>query len=437
MATQFSINDGKPWKSRFFTIWSGQAVSILGSQLVSFALIWYLTVRTESATVLAMASLVAMLPGIILGPVIGPLVDRWHRKITMLASDSLVAIATLALAALFAIGEPEVWQIFVLLFVRAIGGAFHAPSMSASTSLMVPIERLANVQGLNQMLNGGLNVFSAPLGALLLGVLPIQSILLIDVASAGLAIVPLLFFSIPQPDRSTSEKMSGEKPSLKSEIIAGFRYVSSWKGLMILLIMSTIINFLISPAFTLLPLLVKDYFGREVGDLAKVEALFGAGAIAGGILLGVWGGFKRKMHTAMVSLLIFGAALFLIASTQVDNFNQLLYLFIIVGVALPLMNGSISGVMQAKVAPDMQGRVFTLTGTISGAMIPIGLMIAGPVADKFGIQLWFFIGGAICILIAIFGFMSAELKDFEDRDMESLNDKEDNSIILVEPVTTD
>jgi len=167
VATQFSTNDNKPWKPAFFTIWGGQALSILGSQLVQFALIWYLTILTGSATALATAALVGMLPNIILGPFIGALVDRWNRRRVMLASDSLVALATVALAILFALDLVQVWHIYVVMFIRALAGTFHSNAMSASTTLMVPVEHLTRVQGLNQLLNGGLNVAAAPLGALL------------------------------------------------------------------------------------------------------------------------------------------------------------------------------------------------------------------------------------------------------------------------------
>ncbi|MEJ2511610.1 MAG: MFS transporter, partial [Anaerolineales bacterium] len=131
MAAQFSINDAIPWKKRFFTIWSGQAFSLLGSQLVSFALIWYLTVTTGSATVLAVSSLVGILPNVLLGPFVGPLVDRWDRRKTMIIADSIIAFATLLLAVLFALIEVQLWQIYALLFIRAVAGGFHAPSMSA------------------------------------------------------------------------------------------------------------------------------------------------------------------------------------------------------------------------------------------------------------------------------------------------------------------
>jgi DHA3 family macrolide efflux protein-like MFS transporter len=175
----------------FFLLWTGQAVSLFGSQLVQFALIWWLTKTTSSATVLAMASMVGFLPQVVLGPVIGVLVDRWNRRLIMLVSDSAVAAATILLGYLFWLDVVQVWHVFVILFIRALAGSFHFPSMMASTTLMVPESQLTRIQGLNQVLQGGLSIASAPLGAILLSLLPMQGVLAIDVVTALFAIGPL------------------------------------------------------------------------------------------------------------------------------------------------------------------------------------------------------------------------------------------------------
>ena len=186
-------DSGASWKTPFFALWTGQAVSLLGSSLVQFALVWWLTQSSGSATVLAGATLAAMLPQILLGPVAGVLVDRGSRRRIMLVSDSLVALTTLALAALFAFGRAQIWHVYLAMFLRSLGGAFHFAAMQTSTSLMVPREQLARVSGLNQMLNGGMNIVAPPVGALLLGLLPLQGILAIDLttAVAGIALTAI------------------------------------------------------------------------------------------------------------------------------------------------------------------------------------------------------------------------------------------------------
>ncbi len=405
MATQFSVQDGIPWKKRFFTIWVGQVVSLLGSQLVSFALVWYLTVTTESATVLAISSMVGILPSVLLGPFIGPLIDRWDRRKVMIAADSVVMFATLGLSLLFWLSEVGIWQIYVLMFIRAVAGGFHGNAMSASSSLMVPREHLARVQGLNQMLNGGLNIIAAPIGAILYEALELQWILMIDVFTAVVAIVPLFFFEIPQPDRSVSEKLSGKQATFFEDMKAGFRYMWNWKGLFILSMMAALLNFLLTPTGAFNPLLIKEYYGGSVLDVGTLNAIFGIGVIIGGALLGAWGGFKRKIFTSMLGILMIGIGILV---QGIAPSNMLPLAFTAAGVAgfgMPVANGTIGAIVQADVAPDMQGRVFSLLGTFAGAMSPIGLAIAGPISDVISVQAWYMIAGIVCVLMAFVGLV--------------------------------
>lgn len=189
------------WKLRFFTVWIGQAFSLFGSQLVQFALVWWLTETTRSATVLATATLVAILPQVVLGPIAGPLIDRWNRKHVMIVADSLMALTTLVLAALFAAGTAQIWQVYLAMFIRAAAGGFHQPSMQASTSLMVPDDQLSRVAGLNQMLQGLMSIVAPPVGALLIGVLPMPGVLAVDIGTALVAVLAVLIVPIPQPSR--------------------------------------------------------------------------------------------------------------------------------------------------------------------------------------------------------------------------------------------
>ena len=180
------------WAARFIPLWTGQALSLLGSQLVQFAIIWYLTRETNSATTLAVASMMGLLPQVLLSPFIGTWVDRGDRRLILIAPDSTVAGATVILVILFASGLIQVWHIYLALFLRAVAGGFHQSAFGASVVMLVPKEHLARVQGFNQALNGGLNIISAPLGAFLLSILPMQGILGIDVGTAAGRLDPAL-----------------------------------------------------------------------------------------------------------------------------------------------------------------------------------------------------------------------------------------------------
>jgi len=412
MAAQFSTQDNKPWKKTFFTIWSGQAISILGSQLVQFALIWYLTVQTGSATVLATASLVGMLPNVILGPFIGTLVDRWDRRRTMVLADSIEALATVVLIVLFALEVVEIWHIFVILFIRSLAGIFHSNAMNASTSLMVPVEQLTRIQGLNQLINGGLNIVAAPLGAILLGVLPMQGILSIDVITALFAILPLAFIQVPQPERNATDS---EKTTVWTEFKAGLHYMLGWPGLLIVGLMTVGINFTIIPAFSLLPLMVKDYFGGSAIHLSWVESAMGAGMILGGVLLSIWGGFSRKIITSLFGLMGMGAGTLILALAPSSSISFAVGAALLVGFMTPMTMGPFFAVIQSTVEPDMQARVFSLLSSVGTGIAPLGLMIAGPVADRTGIQTWFLLGGVLCIFMAVTGLFIPSVMNIEKK----------------------
>lgn len=416
MATQFSVNDNIPWKTRFFTIWSGQAISIIGSQLVQFALIWYLTVQTGSATVLATASLVGLLPNVILGPFIGTLVDRWDRRRIMLVSDTVIALATIGLAVLFALDVVAVWHIYVALFIRALFESFHSNAMTASTSLLVPVEHLTRIQGVNQMLNGGLNVISAPLGALLLGLLPMQGILAIDIFSALFAIVPLLFTRIPQPERHTDSTADAGQETIWQGVKSGLRYVVSWPGLLIVSLMTVGINFTIIPAFSLMPLLVKEYFGGSAIHLGWVESAMGIGMFVGGGVLGAWGGFKRNIVTSMLGLMGMGLGTLVFAVAPSTALWLVIFGALLVGIMTTMTMGPFYAMIQTIVEPDMQARIFSLLSSAGTAMVPIGLLVAGPVADRLSIQVWFLFAGLLCILMAICGLFIPAVMQIESRD---------------------
>lgn len=412
MATQFSVADNRPWKRPYFTLWGGQAISQLGSRLVGFALIWYLTVQTGSASVLAGATLVTMLPEMLLGPVIGTLIDRWNRRRIMLIGDTLVALATVLLAVLFALGAVEIWHIYAILMVRALGGAFQGNATAASASLMVPREELGRIQGLNQMLQGILSVVAAPLGALLYETLPLQTILALDVFTAMFAIVPLFWIVIPQPERKSAA--NGEKSSVWSELVDGVRYVRGFTGLLIILVMASLINFTLNPASSLLPLLIQGHFGKGALELGYVEAAFGFGIIAGGLLMSVWGGFKRKILTILIGLIGLGIGFALMGVFPASGYWLLVGAAVFSALMLPFVNGSLFAVMQSTVAPEMQGRVFTLVGTISMAMSPLGLAIAGPLSDALGIQTWYWIGGLVCASMGVLGFAIPAVMNLEE-----------------------
>lgn len=406
-------NLAKRWQIPFFAIWIGQAFSLVGSRVAGFALVWWLTRTTGSATVLTMATLAAILPDVILGPFAGALVDRWNRRRVMLAADGFVALVSVWLAYLFWIGSMEVWHLYLALLARSVGEAFHWPAMQASTSLMVPKEQLSRVAGLNQTIRGGLNVVAPPLGALLLEALPLHGIMGVDVATAALAMVPLLFVAIPQPQRADAGE-GGKMPTVWADVRAGLRYVRGWPGLVAVLGMAMIINFVVNPSFSLMPLLVTDHFEGGALQLGWLESAWGIGVVLGGLLLSVWGGFRRRVYTSLLGMVIGGLGIMGVGLVPSSGFLWAVTALFVAGAMNPLINGPLFAILQATVAPEMQGRVFTLVSSFASAMMPISLAVAGPLADAIGVRPWYVFGGIIFSLIGLTSFFVPAIVKIEE-----------------------
>jgi len=400
------------WAVRFFSIFTGQAFSLFGSSLVQFALIWYLTQKTGSATILATASLFGMLPQILLGPIAGTVVDRGNRRIIMIVSDASIALSTLVLVYLFSAGLVQIWHIYLILAIRSAGGAFHYPAMASSTSLMVPEKHLSRVAGANQTLQGLISIVAPPIGALLVATLSNPQILMIDVVTAIMGITPLFFFSVPQPQRSEAHS-SAQKNSFLQDMGAGFKYMASWPGLLMLGLMATLLNFLMAPTSALTPLLVTKYFQLGALELGSLDSFFGVGMIAGGITLSVWGGFKKKIVTSLTGIALFSFAILAIAAAPADKFWIMMVSMAVIGFMMPIVNGPIHALFQSVVEPEMQGRVLSLVGSVAQAMMPIGFLIAGPVTDATSLQTWFWIAGILNLLIALIGFFIPAIMNIE------------------------
>lgn len=207
--------------------------------------------------------------------------------------------------------------------------------------------------------------------------------------TAFVAIATVFLVAIPQPKRK-KRKSDGEENTYWEDFREGFTYVLRWRGLLIVMLMATAINFLLAPASALTPLLVSDYFGGGAIELGWFEAIFSGGVIGGGILLGIWGGFKKRIVTVMFGLIGLGTGMALVGWVAPDGFNLALVGMLLAGIMVPITNGSLGAIFQTAVDPAMQGRVFTLIGSLANGMAPIGLIFAGPLADRVGIQTWIY-----------------------------------------------
>ncbi|MFW9979301.1 MAG: MFS transporter [Candidatus Thorarchaeota archaeon] len=393
-----------PHMRSFLKIFVGQSFSLMGSALVQFSLVWWLTASTGSAIVLVIASLMAMLPQIILSPFIGPLIDRWNRKKVMMASDMITASAIIALAILWSQNATGLIHVYILMAIRSAMASFQWPALQASASLMVPKEHLSRVNGMYQALTGLSKIAAPPLGALLLAFIPIELVLLIDVATAAIAIIPLLSVQVPQHfnDKDGSNQFS----NLLSDVMTGVRFMKEWLAGRYITAALMLTNFILVPTFSLLPLLVLLHFNGTIIELAWVESLMGIGMVLGGISLGIWGGFRRRMLTTAIALVSAAVGIFVVGITPPSLLPLALCGIFIAGFMIPIASGSLMALVQAVVPSVLQGRVFTVLMSLGPAMAPVGLLSAGFIVEVLGIQSWFIVSSIVLILIAIVGALT-------------------------------
>lgn len=403
------------WKFTFFKFWLTQALSIIGSGLASFSVVWWITETTGSSTTLAVLSLAALLPGILFGPIAGAIVDQFNRKWIMIVSDAISAMMALLLVLLFWNGSIQIWHICAINVIRALAGAFQFPAVQSSTSLMVPKEHLARVAGLNQALQGISIVATPPLGALLLSFIPIHLILGIDVLTALIAIFLLLSILIPQP--ATHKTIKAISANVWQDMRAGFVFLKDWPALINIMGIASLLNMVLVPAFTLVPMLITKHFSGSVLQLGWMNAAYGFGIIIGGLVLGAWGGFKRRIHTSMLGLAGLGVGSFMIGTASSNGYWVAVSGMALIGIMNTFANGPFFAILQSVVPSGMQGRVFTVLMSISMSAAPIGLALAGPLADRMGVQHWYVLAAAICAVILVWIAFSPALMHLEEKQL--------------------
>jgi DHA3 family macrolide efflux protein-like MFS transporter len=402
----------KDWLARFSIIWGGQAFSIFGSMIVQFALVWWLTALTGSAVVLTVGTMVALLPTVFLGPLAGAFVDRHSRRWIMVAADSLVALLTLWLMILIAMGRMQIGHVYAVMFLRASAGTFQWPAMQASTSLMVPKKHLARVGGLNQTLYGLLGIVAPPTGALLVMALPLQWVLAVDLITAALAVLPLIVIGVPQPAAPASAAEEPKK-NLLEDIRTGFRYILAWKGGLQMILVAVVVKFFLNPAFSLLPILAVKYFGGGALEMGWLDAASGVGTVAGGLLLSIWGGFRRKIVTVLCGLMGTGVGMVLIGLTPSTLIGMAIISIAFAGVMGSLVDGPIFAIFQAAIDPGMQGRVISVFMSLVTFVVPFGMIFGGVFADALGVPLLFLIAGIVCLAAAMMSFTSKDILNLE------------------------
>ena len=435
----------------FFVIWFGQLVSIIGSGLTGFALgIWVLQ-ETGSVTQFSLISLFGMLPFILISPIAGVMVDRWDRRKTMIVSDTIAALTTLAIVLLYRADNLTIWMIYLMTAISSASRAFQMPAYTAATTLLVPREQLGRANGLVQLAQGLGQLISPVLAGLLVTWVGLSGVITVDLVSFVFAVITLMSVRIPRPEVSTEGQQA--RGSVLRESSFGWNYIKQRPGLMGLLIFFAISNFLVSMVVVLANPLVLSFPSGSPAVLGTVLSVAGAGMLVGSVVMSIWGGPRRRVNGVLGAMAL-SAVCITLAGLQPSAIllTVMAFLFLF---SLPFVGASSQAIWQSKVPADIQGRVFATRAMIATAATPVAYLIAGPLADYVfqpllqdegsplsgtigqiigygpgrGIGLMFIVFGLLTLAATVGGYMYPRIRLVEDElpdaGMEAIDEDED------------
>jgi len=427
----------------FLIIWSGQLLSMIGSGLIGFALSVWIYGQTGQVTPFALTALFSTLPRIILSPVAGAVSDRWNRKVIMLISDSLSGLITLATALLLLTGQLEVWMVYVVSFLGSVFASFQQPAYTASIVMLVPKEQLTRANSMVQMGHGIETLLTPLLAGALFATIGMKGIILIDIVTYLFAMFTLVMVSIPQPEQT--DRTGQEKHSILKDISFGWRYLADRGGLLGLLFYFAAVNFFLNLSAVMLGPLVLSF--SSATSMGAAQTVMGAGMLAGSVLMSVWGGPKNRKVYAVIGFIMLASLGFIIAGLQPSLTLISVGVFVLT-FFIPFASGPSSAIFAAKVAPEVQGRVFATRSMVSQSMMPLAFILSGILADKVftpllvpggaladtfvgrwigvgagrGIGLMIICSGLVLMIISVAAFASPRIRNIETEIPDAIPD---------------
>ncbi|WP_010256542.1 MFS transporter [Treponema primitia] len=395
----------KNWKRNTVLFLTGQAISLFGSALVHYAIVWYITLHTRSGAMMTVAIICGSLPTFFISPFGGVWADRYNRKLLINIADGIIALSTLAMALFFILhGKIDlIWLLFLNLGIRALGTGVQTPAVNALIPQLVPDEHLTRVNGINSSVNSLSSLLAPMLSGALLSFSRIEYIFFIDVATAVIGInIVFIFVHIPGETQSLWKKAAGTNSrSYFEDLKKGCRYMLDHGFIKRMFIFSVFFFLLITPGVFLTPLQIARKFGGEVWRLSVMEILFSAGMILGGLLISVWGGFKNRVRTMAFACFLFGCGD--ICLGLVPHYGIYIMVMAFSGMIVPFFNTPFTVLLQEKVESQFMGRVFSFQNMISSIMMPLGMIVFGPLGDVIPIsRILVFCGSGTIILGGFF-----------------------------------
>lgn len=381
----------RAWKRDISIFLSGQTVSMFGSMLVQYAIMWHLTLETKSGVVLMASAVFGMLPQAIVSIFGGVWADRLNRKWLIIGADASIAVTTLVLAIFMMSGYQELWLIYLTLAIRSTGAGIQQPAVAALIPQLVPTEHLLRVNGIFQSISSAMMLIAPAAAAAIYATLSIVAIFWVDVVTAIIGIGLLMLIAVPTV-RTVVDT------GYFTDLAKGVRYTFTHAFVRWLLVLFAIVFVLTVAPSMLTPLMVVREFGDEVWKLTVNELAFSIGMLGGGVLIAVWGGLKNKVVMILGASVLFGVlTLALGLSTNMWVFFAFMLL---VGLAVPFFSTPSTTLLQERVEPEFQGRVFGFVGVVMATAMPVGMLVFGPLADVVPVQ-WVLIGAGILTFVVV------------------------------------
>lgn len=416
----------------YIFFWVGQLFSLLGSSIIQFVIVWWIAEVTESPIYVSIALFLGFFPMVIIPLIVGVFIDRWNRKVTIVVTDSLQAFITFLIILIFLNDIANIWLVITMNFFRGICQAIHFPTVNAIIPIMIPKKHLSRMNAINYLFTGIIRVIGPVVAATLLAFFLIEQILWVDIFTFIIAIVPLLLITIPS---ITADSGREQKVSYLKDFKSGINILKSVKSFLILIIFISVINLLNMPFTTLMSLFILINHSGTAADFALVSAFLQAGIVIGAIIASTKKDWKNKEVIILCSIFI-GIGGYLITAIAPKGYFILIGIGTLIhGLLIPIANTMFLTILQTRIPPESQGRVFSIVVSIATAVTPLGMIISGPLAELFGIRLLFIIILYLQFVSIIVTWFFTDLKNAIRKDSENrMIEKEDEVSLRPEQI---
>jgi DHA3 family macrolide efflux protein-like MFS transporter len=404
------------WKKNAALFLSGQALTLFGSMVAQYAILWHITLKTQSGTMMTVFTIAGFLPMFFISPFGGVWADRFNKKNIINIADGAIAFVSLVVAVFLFLGFEPIVILLLCAVARSLGQGVQNPAVGAFIPQIVPQEHLTKVNGIQSSIQSVSMIAAPVVSGALMSFAPLESLFLVDVVTAAIGI-SILFFFVKAPAQAApipiieDTKTAADPKGIDyfHDLKEGLSYIRRHGFILRIIIISIAFFIAVSPTAFLTTLQVTRKFGAEVRLLTAIETAFLGGMIAGGLIISAWGGFKNRIYTMALSCILCGIEA--VGLGLAPRFWLYLAVMVIMGLTMPFYNTPLMVLLQTKVEQIYMGRVLSVFNMVSSIMMPAGMLLFGPLADIVAIDILLIITGGIIVLLGVLFVISKTLRE--------------------------